>query len=140
MRDLKLAMPKQIIEALPANLACGREQASPFAPASGQKVAQVSPAWVASSLRMVNLIDLRSESEVQSAKASIPTAQRLDAPDLEGEVADWDRVSAVVLVCAMGQRSLDAAAKLQEMGFERVASMQGGMASYVAEDLPLVDR
>lgn len=130
MEQLKLSLPKQILRALPANMACGKEQPSPFVAPAGQSVAQVDVAWVRSKGSMVKLVDIRSQEEVQGPGAMIPGALHVPLGELEREAQDWDRDIPIVTVCRSGQRSLSAAAQLSAMGFGRVASMAGGMLAY----------
>lgn len=130
MKELNLALPKQILRALPANLACGKEQPSPFIAQAGDSVAQVDVAWVRAKASMVKLVDIRSADEVQGELAMIPGAVHIPLDRLEDEMDEWDKDLPVVTVCRSGQRSLGAAATLKNMGFSRVASMTGGMQAF----------
>lgn len=132
MKELNLAMPKQILRALPANLACGKEQTSPFIAAAGDSVAQVDTDWVKARATMVKIVDIRAEAEVQQEGGMIPGATHVPLETLVDELESWDRDLPIVTVCRSGRRSLSAAAQLKEMGFARVASMSGGMQAYGA--------
>lgn len=83
------------------------------------------------------LIDVREDSERAAGKPAgalgVPLA--LIAQHI-AEIAP-DRNADILLSCASGARSLRAAATLQNMGYTRVASVEGGFARWNAEGLPV---
>lgn len=133
MAKLKLSLPKQILRALPANLACGKEQPSAFMARSGQSVAEVDVDWVKAKASMVKVLDVRNDDEVRGEGAMIPGAIHLPLGKLQEGMQDWDKELPIVIVCQSGRRSLSAAAQLKAMGFARVASMTGGMQAFLAQ-------
>src|SRR5581483_3584724 len=50
-----------------------------------------------------------------------------------------DRQTEILTICAHGQRSLMAAQVLQQLGYANVASVTGGTARWIAEDLPMAE-
>jgi molybdopterin/thiamine biosynthesis adenylyltransferase len=83
------------------------------------------------------LIDVRDESERAAGKPEaaigIPMAE---IAARIGRVA-FDRSSEILLTCASGTRSLRAAETLRNLGYVRVASIEGGFARWSAEGLPI---
>ncbi|HET9190881.1 MAG: molybdopterin-synthase adenylyltransferase MoeB [Deltaproteobacteria bacterium] len=85
------------------------------------------------------LIDVREDDERAAGKPGGAIGVPL------GELAERigsivpDRATAIALSCAHGQRSLYAAALLRQMGYGRLASVDGGFVRWMAEGLP-VDR
>ena len=81
------------------------------------------------------LVDIREAAE-RSAGWPAP-ARHLGGTALrEFLEARTQQASQVLLVCAMGQRSLRAANALREAGFDQVRSVQGGFAAWRAAGLP----
>jgi rhodanese-related sulfurtransferase len=58
---------------------------------------------------------------------------------LEETAESWDRERPLVPVCTYGTRSGTAASILGELGFERVASLHGGLARWTELGLPVVE-
>jgi rhodanese-related sulfurtransferase len=77
------------------------------------------------------LIDVRESNEWNLGH--IPGAMHIGRGILEGQIeARVPRDANVVLYCASGNRSALAALSLMEMGYQRVASMSGGIKEWVA--------
>ena len=55
-------------------------------------------------------------------------------------VAGWARDEPVVITCKAGGRAARALATMQQLGFEHVASMEGGMLGWHAAGLPVAPR
>ena len=85
------------------------------------------------------LIDVREASECASGMAegaiNVPRGQ------LDGRMAELcrDPDQAIVLICAIGQRSRVAAAALYALGYHAVSSVSGGLARWKRDGLPLTD-
>ena len=83
------------------------------------------------------LIDVREDDERAAGKPAGAIGVPL------GELAERiqaivpDRATAIALSCAHGQRSLFAAALLRQMGYLRLASVDGGFVRWTAEGLPV---
>jgi rhodanese-related sulfurtransferase len=73
------------------------------------------------------VIDVREPFEWTSG--TLPDSLTISLTSLPGEVSTMDRETPVLLVCATGIRSVTAAAWLASMGFEKVASMAGGVVA-----------
>jgi rhodanese-related sulfurtransferase len=86
----------------------------------------------------VVLIDTREPHEYQEAHLEggklVPPG--LLADEIEG--AAPDKSARTILYCRTGNRSAIAAAQLQQLGYENVASMSGGIVQWQEQGLPVV--
>lgn len=99
-------------------------------------VPEVSATWVHSNLGRFDLIDVREPSERVGPMGSIVQAQSIPLAGLMKAAADWPRDRAIVIHCASGGRSARGAMALEQAGFTRVASMEGGMMAWRGYGLP----
>jgi rhodanese-related sulfurtransferase len=85
----------------------------------------------------VQAVDLRDEDDF--ASEHIAGAMRAEPDDLDqaGESLDEDRP--VIVVCADGKRSAEAASDLRDRGFE-AAAVKGGMKAWTGDGLPTQPR
>jgi len=148
MRSLNLPYPRRIDEALPANMASGvtvpepvlpsGEPANGWAPVArtASDVPVVTAEWLGSHRAGVRVVDVREPPEFCGVLGHIEGAELVPLAALEAAAAGWDRDAAIVTVCAYGTRSGKAALLLREAGFERVASLHGGMVRWTELGLP----
>ncbi len=151
MQALRLADPKKIAEAVPANLACGivppaksessRVDGEPeleWAPVTrtDQGVAEVEGTWFAERHRDIRLIDVREPQEWN--EGHIEGAELVPLATLANKSDDWPRDKPLIVVCRSGARSGRAAQQLDNAGFVRVASLRGGVLGWAAEGRKLV--
>lgn len=96
----------------------------------------------------VLVVDVREAEEFRLAhmagallvpRGVLEQACEWDLDDTVPALASGRQAREVVLVCRSGNRSLLAAQTLQDMGFERVASLRTGVRGWNDADLPLVD-
>jgi len=73
------------------------------------------------------VIDVREPAEW--ASGTLPDSLTISLTSLPAEASAMNRETPVLLVCATGVRSVTAAAWLASMGFEKVASMAGGVVA-----------
>jgi len=151
MGRLKLAYPRRIDEAVPANLASGVTEPETLAPgparaddwAPVQRTASGVPVvtceWLAAHPGEVRIVDVREHVEFCGPLGHIEAAELVPLATLERAAAHLDRTSPVVTVCAFGTRSATAAALLGKLGFPKVASLHGGMVRWGEAGLPLVE-
>ena len=78
------------------------------------------------------VIDVRSSFELDGPLGSIPEAENVSLEVLAHAAQAWDRSEPLVLVCRSGARSGHATLMLQQMGFENVLNLRGGMIAYNA--------
>ena len=86
----------------------------------------------------VVLIDTREPHEYQEAHLEngklVPPGLLAD----EIETAAPNKAARIILYCRSGNRSAIAAAQMQGMGYENVASMEGGILAWQEQGLPVV--
>ena len=149
MEGLKLAYPKRIDQALPANLRCGRSAPSVegFMKEIGAEprgdIYEVSPQWVQSRASKLGftIVDVREPRETQGELKPLPDAELVPLATVTARAAGWDRDAPLVMVCRSGGRSGQATRALQKMGFQKVVNMEGGMlAAHVAPAVTAVIR
>ncbi len=102
---------------------------------------EISPSDAAGLLRenMARFIDVREPWEVAAAKidGSIPMPMG-DVPSRAHQELDPDE--RLVVLCHLGQRSLNVAVWLRNQGFEQAQSLRGGIDAWSAEIDPSVPR
>jgi rhodanese-related sulfurtransferase len=83
------------------------------------------------------LIDVREDHEWQTGH--LPTARHLGKDILERDIEKTipDPAAEIVLYCGGGFRSALAADALQQMGYTRVSSMDGGYRGWTEAGLPI---
>lgn len=139
MSELKLANPKKIHEAVPANMACGL-----IAPTEGLRaitvdgIPEVEPSQVKEHLGRVQLIDVRMPSEFTGELAHIAGAKLVTlGPELQEFLKKADRGAEIVFVCRSGARSGQATKMSRDMGFSKTVNMRGGMISWNSQGFPV---
>ena len=145
MGQLKLAPPQKLAEAVPANQRCGLPMEGPLVdPGPGwsvvrsrEGVPEVNTSWVADRTGQFRLVDVREPAEFGAELGHIPDAELVPLQSLARAAGSWDPAQPVVAVCRSGARSGTAAALLESMGFQFVASMAGGMILWNDESRPV---
>lgn len=77
------------------------------------------------------IIDVRTEGEFGAGR--IPGAENVPLMGLSSAAESWSRTEPVVVYCAVGDRSAEAAQILRSMGFERVYDLSAGIAMWDGE-------
>ena len=118
MAALKLADPKQMDVAVPANLACGtrKEQDRP----SGSSPAKR------------RIIDVREPAEFEGELGHLDGAELVPLSTLERAARHWKKETPLLVVCRGGGRSARACTQLERMGFTDVKNFDGGMLAHRA--------
>ena len=121
MANLKLAPPKQIAQAVPANRHGGALQSGEAVPS------MVMARDIACEFDATQdaLVDLRDDDHVRAD--TLPHAQRADYNDLHRLIVLARSHRRIFLICHMGRRSLVAADALIKAGIANVWSVTGGM-------------
>jgi molybdopterin/thiamine biosynthesis adenylyltransferase/rhodanese-related sulfurtransferase len=109
-------------------------------PAGTQTIEEIEPFEAAAEIEGgdVVLVDTREPHEYQEAHLE---NGKLVPPGLLGDeiaAAAPDRSARTILYCRSGNRSAIAAAQLQKLGYENVASMAGGILAWQEQGLPVV--
>ncbi|CAM2150951.1 sulfur dioxygenase [Pararobbsia alpina] len=144
MRNLRLAHPKQIDIAVPANLLCGaaasetvREQATEpqWAPVNYTfaGIWEIQPQWLEENLDAVQLIDVREPDEFVGPLGRIPQARLISLGELADRTGELDAQRPIVTICRAGGRSAQATVILRQAGFGEVANLAGGMLRWRSE-------
>ena len=98
---------------------------------------EVTVQWTSNNVDNVRLVDVREPSELVSALGKIEDVENVPLRQLTAQIADWDRNQPIIVLCRSGGRSGQAALVMEKMGFQKVASMAGGMLEWNAHKLPL---
>ena len=81
------------------------------------------------------LIDVREPAEWHQGHA--PHATLIPLGSLSGRLTDVPRDRDVLLICRSGNRSGSAQRQLQQLGYQRVFNVSGGMNAWVSAGLPV---
>jgi len=148
MKNLRLAHPKLLDVAVPANLHCGRPEAcegqDPSADPSWAPlrysfagVWEIDPHGLEEFSGPVQILDVREEDEFIGPLGHIEGAVLIPLGQLAERVEELKRDQPVVAVCRAGSRSTQATAILQQAGFSEIANLNGGMLRWRAEGYPV---
>jgi sulfur dioxygenase len=154
MKNLRLAHPKMIDIAVPANLRCGRPEIDEAAESGPADATRLDPSWA--SLRysfagvweidphgleetagVVQILDVREPEEFTGPLGHIQDARLIPLGELAERAGELSRDRPIVAVCRAGGRSAQATVILQQAGFKEVANLTGGMLRWRAEGHPV---
>jgi sulfur dioxygenase len=143
MTNLKLAHPKQMAIAVPANLKCGRPEQEATAAGADPGWApltftfagfwEISPHALEEHEGPVQILDVREPDEFNGPLGHVAGAILIPLGELAARIGELDRNRPVVAVCRAGSRSANATTVLQQAGFTEVANLAGGMLRWRAE-------
>lgn len=144
MSELKLANPKKIHEAVPANLACGKpKDARTLRPQVVDGVPEItcedvflhSPDIESGKIR---IIDVRRPDEFNAELGHIKGAELITlGPDLMSFLENGDRSEEIVFVCRSGGRSGSATSESIKLGYKFTINMAGGMIRWNERKQPV---
>ncbi len=146
MSELKLANPKKIHEAVPANLACGKVVSSKIIhPQVVDGIPEASCEDIMLHLpqvesKKIRLIDVRRPDEYYGGEyGHIKGAEIITlGPDLTKFLETGDRNEEIVFVCRSGGRSGNATAESVRLGYKSTINMVGGMIGWTEKKFPVV--
>ena len=145
MSELKLATPKKIHEAVPANLTCGvSSESRVFHPQIADGIPEVTVEDLKSHLSQVKsgqirLIDVRRPEEFNGEFSHIEGAKLVTlGPELTEFLVAGDKNQEIVFVCRSGGRSGAATAESIKLGYKLSMNMLGGMIRWTERKLPVV--
>lgn len=147
MANLKLAHPKQMDVAVPANLRCGRPERDAAAePDPGWAhltysfagIWEIAPQALEEEMARVEIVDVREPAEFVGPLGHIAGAKLIPLGELPSRTEEIARERPVITVCRAGSRSAQAYNILRQAGFTRVANLTGGMLRWRAEGLSVV--
>ena len=147
MKNLRLAHPKLLDVAVPANLRCGQPEGEAADPGADPNWAhlrysfagvwEIDPHGLEELQGPVQILDVREEDEYAGPLGHIEGAVLIPLGELASRVDELRRDRPVVAVCRAGSRSAQATAILQQAGFGEVANLNGGMLRWRAEGHPV---
>lgn len=128
----KLAYPKKIQEAVPANLLCGMPLKSEILTTGYvDGIPTITPENLHSELGHVIMIDVRGSDEFNSELGHIPNAVLATlGPQLDKKLDGELKNKEVVFICRSGKRSGEATKMAINKSFEKVYSLEGGMVRW----------
>jgi glyoxylase-like metal-dependent hydrolase (beta-lactamase superfamily II)/rhodanese-related sulfurtransferase len=142
MRNLRLAHPKKMDVAVPANLKCGRPETDPDVAADPSwaplkytfaGIWEIDPHGLEEHARRVQILDVREPGEFEGPLGHIRGARLIPLGELAERAGELARDRPIVAVCRAGSRSAQATVLLREAGFGDVANLAGGMLRWRAE-------
>jgi rhodanese-related sulfurtransferase len=86
----------------------------------------------------VTVIDVRTAEEYESGHIDGATMIDFYADSFADEIGALDPDGTYLLYCRSGNRSGQTASLMQQLGFEQVYDMDGGVVAFGAQGLPLV--
>jgi rhodanese-related sulfurtransferase len=145
MSELKLANPKKIHEAVPANLACGLpKDARTLRPQTVDGVPEITVEDLFNHVgdvknKKIRLIDVRRPDEYNNELGHIEGAELITlGPDLTSFLEKGDRSEEIVFLCRSGGRSGSATSESVKLGYKFTINMAGGMLRWNEKKLPVV--
>ncbi|MFN7823942.1 MAG: MBL fold metallo-hydrolase [Pseudobdellovibrionaceae bacterium] len=143
MSELKLANPKKIHEAVPANLACGKpKDARTLHPQKVDGTPEISVEDLYSHMneirsKKLRVIDVRRPDEFNNELGHIEGAELITlGPELTKFLEKGDRTEEIVFVCRSGGRSGTATNESISLGYKFTINMAGGMIRWNEKNLP----
>ena len=149
MNNLRLAHPKMLDVAVPANLRCGRPENDAAALTDPDRadpdwahlhysfagIWEITPHVLEEHAQHVQILDVREPAEFNGPLGHIAGATLIPLGELAGRVDELDRARPLVAVCRAGSRSAQAITILTQNGFKQTANLTGGMLRWRAEAL-----
>jgi sulfur dioxygenase len=146
MKNMRLAHPKLIDVAVPANLRCGHPEsetelvADPtWAPLhySFAGIWEIDPHGLEEHAPEVQVLDVREPDEFNGPLGHIAGAILIPLGELAGRLGELSHDRPIITVCRAGSRSAQAVSILQQNGFTDIANLTGGMLRWCAEAHPV---
>lgn len=146
MQALHLPHPRQMAQAVPANLRCGQPDGAPplqDAPAWAPLTLRFSGVWEIEPMALLEhaagaqIVDVREAPEFIDPLGHLAGARLVPLSQLLDRLGELDRDRPVVTVCRSGARSAQASLLLAKAGFAQVANLAGGMLRWRIEGLPV---
>jgi sulfur dioxygenase len=142
MKNLRLAHPKKLDVAVPANLKCGRPEADVDTAAepnwatlrySFAGIWEIDPHVLEEHAQEVQILDVREPLEFTGPLGHVRGAILIPLGELAERAGELAHDRPVVAVCRAGSRSAQATVILREAGFTEIANLAGGMLRWRAE-------
>jgi len=146
MANLRLAHPRLLDVAVPANLRCGRPESEEGLAAdpnwahlhySFAGVWEIDPHGFEEHHGPLQILDVREEEEFTGPLGHIEGAVLIPLGQLAARTGELSQDKPIVAVCRAGSRSAQATMILQQAGFTDIANLNGGMLRWRAEGYPV---
>jgi glyoxylase-like metal-dependent hydrolase (beta-lactamase superfamily II)/rhodanese-related sulfurtransferase len=147
MKNLRLAHPKLLDVAVPANLRCGRPEGDAADPGADPNWAhlrysfagfwEIDPHGLEEHHDPVQILDVREADEFTGPLGHIEGSVLIPLGELAARAEELAKDRPIVAVCRAGSRSAQATIILQQAGFNDVANLNGGMLRWRAEGYPV---
>jgi rhodanese-related sulfurtransferase len=146
MKHLGLAHPKQMEQAVPANLKCGRPSQQVLASKSQDwapltytfaGIWEVQPNWLEEHAGEVQIVDVREPDEFNGPLGHVEGAKLIPLGTLSDQTKNLKKDTPIVTVCRSGARSAQATQVLAKAGFDKVANLSGGMLRWRSQRFPV---
>src|SRR4029077_19968906 len=130
MKNLRLAHPKKMDEAVPGHLKCGRAETDPAAAEAPigaplkytfAGIWEIDPLGLEEHAQAIQILDVREPGEFEGPLGHIRGARLIALVDFDERSGELGRDRPVVAVCRAGSRSAQATVILREAGFSDVA-------------------
>jgi len=83
------------------------------------------------------VVDVRERDEIARVALDLPEVVVMPMSELERRHGELPRDRDLIMVCAVGERSLKATCFLMYHGHSRVANMEGGIAKWARKGFPV---
>ncbi|MDH5599517.1 MAG: rhodanese-like domain-containing protein [Cyclobacteriaceae bacterium] len=83
------------------------------------------------------IIDVRTPGEVANGKIAGAVNINYNSPQFKNELAKLDKNKTYFIYCAVGGRSSGARRVMNQMGFNKVYDLQGGISAWSSQGMPL---
>jgi glyoxylase-like metal-dependent hydrolase (beta-lactamase superfamily II)/rhodanese-related sulfurtransferase len=146
MKNLRLAHPKLLDVAVPANLRCGRPATEDDPGAdpdwahlrySFAGVWEIDPHGLEEIAPHIEILDVREDDEFTGPLGHVEGARLIPLGELAERLCELSKEKPIVCVCRAGSRSAQATVILQQGGFRDIANLNGGMLRWRAEGYPV---
>jgi len=86
----------------------------------------------------VQLVDVRTPGEFQSGYIAGAKLINIQDADFSKKISQLDKNRPVLVYCAVGGRSANAAGQLFQLGFTNVYDLKGGMTAWKEKEKPIM--
>jgi rhodanese-related sulfurtransferase len=84
------------------------------------------------------IIDVRTPEEYANGHIKAALNRDYNSPTFKNDIAKFDKNKIYVVYCQSGVRSAGARDIMQELGFQQIYNMDGGITAWMAQGLPVV--
>lgn len=103
-------------------------------------IESASPEQFAEKIELENtlLVDVRTPAETAEAKIEGAIEINFNAADFEAQISQLPEDKTILLYCRSGNRSGQAATILENLDYEKLVNLEGGMIAWKAEGRPVL--